>query len=446
MLNSADATVGVTIVDGRYLLEERLGGGGMGVVYRARDKLMEKHHERDPCIALKLISESMRADQQARSLLQRECSRAQRLAHPNIVRVFHFGCDQSSDTDYLTMELLRGNPLELVIKRNPAGLAWPEAAPLIGELLSGLEYAHGEGIVHSDIKPSNLFLTEAGHLKILDLGIAAPLRGLDTSSADTTVLNPRHIGAVSPKYSSPEMFQGKDADVRDDVYSAACVIYELLAGKHPYRGLQTPRAEEMNLVPETVPSLSRKQNDALRKGLRFKRTERTSTISELKLGLLPAPRADVPQRRSSISYRLVASVGFIALLAAAALYRSTFDTQEPTQSKLAEAPAAPAAPASVNAANASPISVANAEPAPVRAQTPAVVSAAPPAAAVEPVASVAIPAKMAVADMAPHTVLPRRRAAVEKRSLGSHCEAIEERLQLGETLNDVDRVYLKDNC
>lgn len=439
MSNSADARVGVTIVDGRYLLEERLGGGGMGIVYRARDKLMEKHHERDPCIALKLISESMRGDQQVRSLLQRECSRAQRLSHPNIVRVFHFGCDQSSDTDYLTMELLRGKSLELVIKKNPTGLEWSEAAPLIGELLNGLEYAHGEGIVHSDIKPSNLFVTETGHLKILDLGIAAPLRGVDTSGVDT-LLNPRHIGAVSPRYSSPEMFQGKDADVRDDVYSAACVIYELLAGKHPYRGLQTPRAEELNLVPEAVPSLSRRQNDALRKGLCFRRAERTSTISEFKQGLVRAPRAEIRERRSLISYRLVAGVGFLAVLATAALFRSTFDTRESKQSTIATAPAAISAP--VRAASASPISVANAEPA------PSAVPAPEPVVSPAPDASLALPAKMAVVDMPPRVFdsSARKHAPPARRSAGSRCEAIEEHLQLGEKLNEVDRVYLRDNC
>src|ERR1700691_5559291 len=118
---SLDAGSGIRTVDSRYVLEERLGGGGMGVVYRARDKLMEKHRDRDPYVALKLITDALQTDQQARSLLQRECSRAQRLSHPNIVRVFYFGCDQATDADFLTMELLRGEPLEHLIRDHPSG-------------------------------------------------------------------------------------------------------------------------------------------------------------------------------------------------------------------------------------------------------------------------------------------------------------------------------------
>jgi len=164
------------IVDARYVLEHRLGGGGMGVVYRALDQLMVKHHDRDPYVALKLISESLRQNEEARMMLQRECSRAQKLSHPNIVRVFHYGWDRSTDSDYLTMELLRGESLEHVVRANPKGMAWSRVAPAIEQLCNALDYAHSEGIVHSDIKPSNLFLTDSMVLKVLDFGIAASRR------------------------------------------------------------------------------------------------------------------------------------------------------------------------------------------------------------------------------------------------------------------------------
>jgi serine/threonine protein kinase len=277
-------------IDGRFVLEQRLGGGGMGVVYRARDRLMEKRRDRDPFVALKLISESLRDNEEARNLLQRECSRAQKLSHPNIVRVFYYGCDNKTDSDYLTMELLRGEPLERVIRANPAGLKWSQASLAIEQLCSGLAFAHAEGIVHSDIKPSNLFMTDAQILKILDFGIAAPLRNADTASSET-LFNPRQMGAVAPRYSSLEMFLGKDADPSDDVYSAACVIYELLTGKHPYQGLETPRAAELNLVPAAVSGLSRAQNKALRKALHFRRRDRTATMTELKEALLRPARS-----------------------------------------------------------------------------------------------------------------------------------------------------------
>ena len=105
---SSEASAEVTIVDDRYVLQDRLGGGGMGVVYVARDQLLERHRDRNPYVALKLIKETFRDNAEMRTLLQRECSRAQHLSHPNIIRVFYFGCDRIRDLDYLTMELLHG--------------------------------------------------------------------------------------------------------------------------------------------------------------------------------------------------------------------------------------------------------------------------------------------------------------------------------------------------
>src|SRR5260370_40773845 len=122
------------------------------------------------------------------------------------------------------MEWLRGRSLEKRIHDHPDGLELKPAAPLIEQLGSGLSYAHSAGIVHSDIKPSNILITDEGVLKILDFGIAAPLRRSNTGRTETS-FNPRRLGAVSPAYTSLEMHLGLDADPRDDVYSAACVIY-----------------------------------------------------------------------------------------------------------------------------------------------------------------------------------------------------------------------------
>lgn len=152
---------------------------------------MEEQHDPDPFIALKLIAQSIRDYPEAQMALQRERKRAQKLSHPNIVRVFHFGRD--GGTHYLTMELLEGRSLERLIGEHPKGLDWAQAAPLIQQLCCGLSYAHAEGIVHSDIKPSNVFLTGAGVLKILDFGIAAPLRKIESGAAETR-FNPRQMG------------------------------------------------------------------------------------------------------------------------------------------------------------------------------------------------------------------------------------------------------------
>jgi TolB-like protein/Tfp pilus assembly protein PilF len=308
-----------TLIDRRYVLELPLGGGGMGEVYRARDTLMEKHRDRAPHVALKLIHESMRENADARTALQRECSRAQSLSHPNIVHVFTFGCDEKTDTDYLTMELLRGESLERLIREHPSGLEWARAAPIIEQLCAGLSYAHAQGIVHSDIKPSNVFITDAGVLKLLDFGIAAPLRNADPGSAETH-FNPRHFGTVSPRYSALELFLGMEADPRDDVYSAACVIYELLTGQHPHQGLETPRAAELNLPPGPIASLSATQNEVLLRALSYRRSDRIASIAELQSGLLqsPAPSRPVESRPRRRLNRPV--IALIVLVAATLAY------------------------------------------------------------------------------------------------------------------------------
>jgi serine/threonine protein kinase len=450
--NSANATGATRIVDSRYVLEERLGGGGMGIVYRARDKLMEKHRDRDPFVALKLISESLRGDQQVRSLLQRECSRAQRLSHPNIVRVFYFGCDPATDTDYLTMELLRGSSLDRLIKAHPTGLPWEKAAPLIEALLAGLHYAHNEGIVHSDIKPSNLFLTDSGTLKVLDFGIAAPLRTADSTSGET-LLNPRRMGAVAPRHSSLEMFLGKDADASDDVYSAACVIYELLTGTHPYRGLETPRAAEMKLVPETVASLSRAQNAALCRGLAFRRADRTATIGELRQGLFPPVQVASVRRTSPYAWAGGAVFVIIVLVAG---YRIAVTPRTPHMTPSTEGQAASSSPTVTTPWAAPAMSLAPAE---ERKLVPAAPSESLPL-PLDPPTQVSAPVKQAQSAQpkrtqesalgsAPPSSKPsstQPASPPSKRSLGSRCDSILERSLLGETLNEDDKAYLDKNC
>lgn len=464
MSNARDANGAPHVVDGRYVLEQRLGGGGMGVVYRARDKLMEKHRDRDPYVALKLISESLRNDEQARSLLQRECSRAQRLSHSSLVRVFHFGCDAATDTDYLTMELLRGSSLDRLIKANPEGLTLEKASPLIEGLLSGLEYAHAEGIVHSDIKPSNLFVTETGHLKILDFGIAAPVRSADSTRGET-LLNPRRMGAVAPRHSSLEMFLGKDADASDDVYSAACVIYELLTGRHPYKGLETPRAAELNLVPDTVRSLSRAQNAALCKGLAFRRADRTATIADLRLALFPPARSEA-NRRTAAPYATPVGVVVAALVLVAGYhYAVSGRTPAPAPSVSEAKPVTtthPSTPVTVpqtstlTDAKPAPAAVASPAPEPTVEQTPPpnVVDTPPVTTSPILVPNAAVEEHIPTRTTSPgkrilsHATNPsasRAAAPAKEKSLSDRCQAIQDKLAL-EAPNEDDKAYLDQHC
>jgi serine/threonine protein kinase len=480
---AAEATA--VIVDARYVLQHRLGGGGMGVVYRALDQLMEKHHDRDPYVALKLISESLRQNEEARMLLQRECSRAQKLSHPNIVRVFYYGWDRTTDSDYLTMELLRGESLENVVRANPKGMPWTRVAPAIEQLCNALDYAHAQGIVHSDIKPSNLFLTDAMVLKVLDFGIAAPMRSADTASSET-LLNPRRLGAVAPRYSSLEMFLGKDADPSDDVYSAACVIYELITGKHPFQGLETPRAAELNLKPEPVKVLSRAQNRVLAKALNFRRKDRTGTMAELRDGLL-RPRPILHGIR--IVYAGVAGV-LIAAVVVALLLRvgpgrhpadsavTTPAREPPIERASTPVPVKPAASPAVTTTRATPTPAASTSapaistpevstatpnlPSAAAAVVPAPTPAPAPAPAPVQVNQGSTPSSLPATQTLrakvksleekltkapPATTAPASQAPAKTgKALTDRCQSLLEHAQLGETLSEEETTYIRENC
>lgn len=320
-----------TLIDDRYDIEARLGVGGMGAVYRARDRLMQEANDPDPYIALKLILDSVQ-DPQASIALQREARRAQTLNHINIVRVFYFGRDKDGRY-YLTMELLRGKSLEQKLRDEPGPMSFATALPLIEKVCSALSYAHAQGIVHSDIKPSNVFITDDGEPKLLDFGIASPMR---SASGRETQFNPRSLGALSPNYASIEQFLGMDADPRDDVYSVACLSYELLSGQRPYGGEVAPRALEHGLTAKPIRALSRAQNEILASALCLHRKDRTATIDAF-IGALKESGARTAKLRRRI---WIAAPACVVLTAAAGTL--IYDRAQPAHAeKIAPAPTAP---------------------------------------------------------------------------------------------------------
>jgi tRNA A-37 threonylcarbamoyl transferase component Bud32 len=288
------------IINNRYVMEQRLGQGGMGDVFLARDLLRERN---DPYVVLKRLNADIRDDERARTAMQREAKRAQSLGHPNIVRVFDFGEDAQDGTPFITMELLQGQSLEQLLEERPGGMPLAEAVPIIRGLCDALDYAHSQNIVHSDIKPSNIFVTEAGVTKILDFGIAATVRDQEPEAdrANTnrrrdqdTLFDPRSLGALSPAYAPLEMWLGRSPDVRDDVYSAACVIYLLLTGRHPYDFVEAPVALDQHRRVDRAFQLSTAQNDVLMHALALTRADRLPTVRALADGLLHAPPPPVP--------------------------------------------------------------------------------------------------------------------------------------------------------
>lgn len=276
-----------SVINKRFVIEDVLGRGGMGIVYRARDQRKEEAQDRDPYVALKVLSDEYRRDPRMVMALQRESRKAQTLAHPNIATVYDF--DRDENLVYLTMEVLDGQPLDELIKDNPQGLEKTKALSILRGLCLGLAYAHNKNIIHSDFKPGNVFLTSTDQTRILDFGIAraAPAEHAETSVAsrspeasETTQFDAGELGALTPSYAACEMFEGQDPHPADDVYALAIVAYQLLSGRHPFENLPAPRAKVEGLEPEPLKGLKRREWHAIRHGLAFDRAERSQHAAE----------------------------------------------------------------------------------------------------------------------------------------------------------------------
>lgn len=310
-----------TILKERFELLSAIGEGGMGMVYKARDLLKVEAKDRNPYIAVKLLSGDFREHPEAFIALQRESSKAQKLAHPNITTVYDF--DRDGSTVYLTMELMEGEELARYIKKLPAGgLPSEEALGVIKQLCDGLEYAHARNLVHSDFKPGNCFFLKDGTVKILDFGIARASTTRSDAQGETTVFDPGQLGALTPAYATPEMFEGLDPAPSDDIYALACVAYELFTGKHPFNKLSSVKAMEKGLSPAPIankPGFTKRQQKALFKALAFRREDRTQSVQEFWDG--------IQFKKNYTPYYIAAGLAG-AMLLSAGLYRPVVEQLE----------------------------------------------------------------------------------------------------------------------
>lgn len=270
------------ILKDRFLLEKVLGVGGMGIVYKAKDRLKVEAKDRDPYVAIKVLSDEFKAHPEAFISLQRETKKSQRIAHPNTVKVYDF--DRDGDTVFMTMEYMEGKPLDQLIRQyKSTGLPLDDAWHILKGMCGALIHAHDENIVHSDFKPGNVFITHDGMAKIFDFGIARAVAQVDRKggkSLDRTVFDSGNLGALTPAYASLEMLQGEKPDVRDDIYALGCVIYELFSGEHPFNKLPADEAYRKKLKPKRIDSISKRQWKALEKTLAFRREDRTESVKD----------------------------------------------------------------------------------------------------------------------------------------------------------------------
>ncbi len=272
----------------RFVLVEKLGSGGMGTVFRARDLRKVEARDRNPYVAVKVLNNDFREHPEAFIALQREAVKSQALSHRSIVTIYDF--DKDGDVPFIVMELLEGQELAELLRAYPTGLPDEIAWPVIRCLCDGLEHAHEAGLVHADFKPGNVFVANDHSAKILDFGIARAVQINQSGVDDDTVFDPSRLAALTPAYASPQMLDGAEADQRDDLFSLGVVIYLMITGQHPYGRVPANEAAREDMRPPRPRRLSRRQWRTVERCLAFDRQDRPASLAELKKLLFqPSP-------------------------------------------------------------------------------------------------------------------------------------------------------------
>lgn len=284
-VNDPDARVQVgSILRDRFLLQKKVSGGSMGVVYKALDRRLAEAASEQTSVAIKVLSPLLAEDGHALRALQQEAAKTRCLVHPHIVRFIDL--DRDDDLYFLILEWLEGRTLADILDSPDSKSIDREAAfRIVRQIGEALDYAHKCGIVHADVKPGNVMVMPNGDAKLFDFGVAR----VRQQHAETE-FDPGVLGALTPAYSSLQVLGGEEPVAADDVFSLACLLYRLIAGYRVFGPRNAAEASVAGMQPQQPQGLSDEQWATLKKALSYSRVTRFSSVAEFIEALgTPAP-------------------------------------------------------------------------------------------------------------------------------------------------------------
>jgi serine/threonine protein kinase len=273
---TADDRVQVgSVLRDRFLLQERVSGGSMGVVYRAMDRRLAEAASQDPWVAIKVLSPQLSQSGPALRALQQEAAKGRCLAHPGIVRFIDL--DRDDDLYFIVMEWLEGRTLADILDSPDGKTIGPErAVEIVQQIGKALDYAHKCGIVHADVKPGNVMILLTGDARIFDFGVARVLR----TQADDDTFDQGVLNGITPEYSSMQVLTGDEPVPSDDVFSLGCLLYRLIAGYRVFGPRNAAEAAEEGMKPQRLKGIPEYQWQAIRKAISYSRVSRFKSITD----------------------------------------------------------------------------------------------------------------------------------------------------------------------
>ncbi len=301
----------------RFLLQQEIAGGSMGIVYKAMDRRLAEAGSKDHWVAVKVLSPQLAENGNALRALQQEAAKGRCLVHPNIVRFIDL--DRDDDLYFLVMEWMEGRTLADILDSKDAESIDRDAAfRIVRQIGDALDYAHRCGIVHADIKPGNIMIMPNGDAKLFDFGVARVRQQHIDLDFDPGVL-----GAITPAYSSMQVLTGEEPVAADDVFSLSCLLYRLIAGHRVFGPRNAAEASQEGMTPQPLKGLNASQWRALKKGLSYARVMRFASIRDF-IEALDQPsdepfRVEAPERITDDEEQRSTGKIFLALLLIAGL-------------------------------------------------------------------------------------------------------------------------------